>query len=144
MVSLNIEFPVVLIQIINFLLLMLVLNYLLYRPLREIIRKRADVFAGLRSRAAKLQEDLAADEAKVKDYTTESVKQALEKKAQQRFRGLEAQKELLARIKDESAADLEKARQKMADDITRAKASLDEEVQMFAWDIAGKILGRSL
>lgn len=143
MVSLAIDVSVV-VQIVNFLLLMLVLNYFLYRPLRKIIRDRADVFAGLRSRAANLQDDLAADEARIKEYTTDSVKLALEKKAFQRSKGMDAQKELVTRIKNEAAADLELARQKITEDVTRAKADLDKEIQNFAWEIAGKILGRSL
>lgn len=141
--SLSIDISVV-VQMINFLLLMLVLNYLLYRPLRKIIRDRAEVFAALRSRAAVLQNDLAADEARIKEYAADSLKLALEKKALQRGQGLEAQKELLARIKEESAAEMKQARRQMAADAAKAKSELDGEIQGFAWEIAGKVLGRRL
>lgn len=143
MVTLNINIALV-IQLVNFLLLMAALNYLLYRPLRKMVRERAEVFGDLRTRAAKLKGRLGESEARIKEYTAVSIKMALEKKAEVRMEGVAAQKELLSKKQAEAAADLERARGQLAMEVAAAKEALDQETQVFAWEIAGKILGRSL
>ncbi len=44
-------------QIVNFLLLMLILNTLLYRPIRNILKQRADKVGLLEEEAKKAQAD---------------------------------------------------------------------------------------
>lgn len=133
-----------LIQIINIIVLMVVMNAVLYKPVRTVLEKRGrkvdslnndiDAFtknAGLRQEEIdrKLQE--ARNKAKAELETARNAAHTVES-------------ETLATIRSRASADKETQLAAIKKEFETAKTELMGQVDGFAAEMAGKILGRSL
>jgi len=133
-----------LIQLINFLVLLAVLNILLYKPIRKVLAERQGKIADAKSRAEGVDQDvqvkMAEYEARLKEMKSGAADErgALVKEAQV-----------------EEAAILESARKDASETITAIKARiskeaadartiLQEQAKLLSVDICEKVLGRSL
>ncbi|MBU2490449.1 MAG: ATPase [Proteobacteria bacterium] len=133
-----------LLQVANFVLLIIVMNVILYKPIRSIVAQRRERMQGMREeigtsldaaeqKRRTLEENLA--EARV---AGQSKKEELTREAEQ------AEKELIARINEEAARELGEMRGRVTAQVAEAKAKLEAEVEGFAQSISAKILGRAL
>jgi F-type H+-transporting ATPase subunit b len=132
------------IQIINFILLIGILNFILYRPIRKILSERKEKVSGLESSIEKSENDAKeksdAFALGLKDARAEGVK----KKESLLQEAAKKEKEIISKINDEAAAELAKVRDKIAGDAEGVRASLQKEIDAFATDIGKKILGRAI
>lgn len=134
----------VFIQIVNFLVLIWVLNMALYRPIRNILLQRREKVAGLEgnieSAGARMQEKDAALAQGIKDARTKGLreKDALIKEAEAE------EKEIVGRINEKAQAELARVKEKIAKEAEQVRDSLMKEVDAFAKDIGQKILGRAV
>jgi F-type H+-transporting ATPase subunit b len=130
--------------IINFLLLVFLLNLVLFRPIRKVLKERqakldaeaADI--GLletqgQGLASEIKEKLAAARREGAG-TREALKQE----------GAAAEAALLAEVKRETDLEWSRVEQQIKDDLTRARKALKAQIQSFAQLLAAKILGREL
>jgi len=134
----------VFIQIINFLFLIWVLNLVLYRPIRTVIRQRKEKEEGLKQSI-----DGLADAAREKDEAFASgIREA-------RVRGLKQkeamvaeaeaeEKRIIAEINEKAQADLAAVRGKLAVEVDGVRSRLEKEIDAFADAIGQKILGRAV
>ena len=133
-----------LVQMVNFLVLMVVLDKLLYKPILKVLDERDARIAGGQEETKEL---LEKGDAIFADYTDKiheakvdalSVKNAARKEATSQGNG----------IVDESRKEAEKIiaqiQQEMAVEIDKAKKELEPELQSMAADIAEQILGRKV
>lgn len=138
----NIDWTVA-VQIINFLILIFVLNLVCYKPIRGILRQRKAKVEGLTGGIQSAEQDA---ESKNQAFT-DGVKQA-------RAKGQKAKEQLLQAAADEeraivdeinakAKADLEAIKAKIGSDMNAVKAALEKEVGSFADAITQKILGRA-
>ncbi len=143
MVSINVDWTI-LWQLANFLVLIWLLNTIVYKPVRNILQKRATLTAELKSDIENSQESAREDQAVL-------VLRQLETKGQ----GMQIWEELKKKAQTEELAKLQEAmrrnneflsqqRAEINSQIELAGAKLDHEVEQFAREIAGKILQRSL
>jgi F-type H+-transporting ATPase subunit b len=132
------------IQIINFGILVLVLNLFLYKPLRAVLAKRREEIASSRERTGavdqQVQEKVAQYEARLRDAKAEvGAKRAdLVKEAQAE------ETTVLDKARAEAAASLASIRERIAKESADARAMLQQQAQALSGDICEKILGRSL
>ena len=143
MITLDINISAI-IQCLNFLFLIWAMNMIVYRPIRKILRKRAEVVAQLGADITRDFDSAASDQETIKE------KQLLVRQEGMRLREdkkLSAREEELKQLQiagQESDKYLEAWREKMQAELVTAKQSLEGQIQVFAKDLAGKILQRSL
>jgi F-type H+-transporting ATPase subunit b len=133
----------VVIQLINFIFLIIILNILLYKPIRKIIAQRKEKFSDLQNHIDQSTQDAQekndAFNAGVRDARS---KGAAEKEARIQA-GAEEEKRVIDEISQKNQADLQEIRVKIAADTEKVRESLQAEVDAFAADIGQKILGRA-
>ncbi len=131
------------VQLVNFLVILTVLNLILYRPIRGIIKKRAEVMD------EKLRgiEGFAADaDAKLRSYkealsgsraAAQGVRMSLKEE------GLASETAALSRAAAEAAEKLAAARKEIETQKQSALKSLRADVAGYAKDVAHKVLSRA-
>ncbi|MBM9511439.1 ATP synthase F0 subunit B [Desulfogranum marinum] len=132
------------IHIINMIVLMLVLNAILYKPVLGILEKRKqkvdsmhDQVAQLEQRARNRQLDL---DRKMREGSGKAKKALDAARASAQAAGAEK----LAAIRQESDGEKEKQMAEIRTQVEAARKDLQAKTEGFARDMAGKILGRSL
>ncbi len=127
-----------------FLFMIFAMNHLLYRPIREIIKKRNEKFAGYEADIAstlnKIDERVNDIEARVKDARRDG----FQKKDEIKEKGLNEEKTILAQAAGEAEAEIQKVRDRIKDEISSARETLKEDLAVFSAEVAQKVLGRSL
>lgn len=134
----------VFIQIVNFLFLIWVLNLVLYRPIRNVIRQRKEKEDGLKQHI-----DALADEAREKDEAfasgiREARARGLKRKEALMVEAAEEEKRIIAEINEKAQAELGAVREKLAAEVGGVRAQLEKELDAFADAIGQKILGRAV
>lgn len=131
-------------QIINFIVIIVALNVVLYRPIRDILKKRQErinsLNSGIDGAAAQAQEKERALEAGIAKARNEGVreKEALTQAAE------EEQKRIIGEINEKAQKDLEGLRASIAKEMVAAREELSKEVEAYAAMIGEKILGRAV
>lgn len=129
------------IQFINFVLTIVVLNALLFSPIRGIIRKRKELMAGQLDSIEKFNEQASV---KVRDYEKAldvARKQAVEVRSEMRQAGVVEEQKILSTAGEKAAKTLRDAQADIAKQVSAAMAQLTKEVDGFAQKAADKILG---
>lgn len=132
------------IHIINMIVLMIVLNNILYRPVQSILLKREEKRESLNKDVEQFEENARYRQEEVDRKMREASRKAKEALDGARSEAQAVGDEKLSAIRAE--ADGEKAKQ-LADirsQVESAQKELQEGTAEFARDMAGKILGRSL
>lgn len=139
MINLDASFVV---QLVNFLIILTVLNLILFRPIRGIIKKRAEVMA---ERLKAIEDFTAQAEAKMTGYRqalaaargeAQAVRAALKEE------GLAQEASVLAAATQRAASQLAAARQEIEAQKSAALAALQGQVAGFAKQVAAKVLAR--
>lgn len=134
----------VLVQIVNFILLVLILNVVLYKPIRGILAKRRETIDGLNESIDASEENVREVEetfaAGIKEARAKGVelKDALIDEASQE------EKRIVSEITSRAQEDLAVVRDKISQEVVAVRESLKTEVDDFAQAIGEKILGRAL
>lgn len=143
MVSINLDISLV-IQLINFLLLILAMNWLLYRPIRKILTERRELMDRLKNKAAKAKAELDSGEAEKARLNAESLRQALHQKNEITARAASEEKSILAEAQEQAARQINDSRAKLQQAASAARNALAQDVGRIAKDMAEKILGRTI
>lgn len=140
MIDINIS---VFIQMANFLVLLVLLNFVLYRPLRAILKQRRERMEGL---AAEAQSFHLKREETDQELTQGRHKARAEGGAvrnELRDQGQAREKELLAKIQSEMDAESAQMAEQISAQIAQARQELMGQVESYSRVAAQKILGRS-
>jgi len=131
-------------QLINFIVLLVALNFILYRPLLAVMRERQQTIGGAFTDAKTAQEKM---QSLLEQYDT-SLADAKQKAAvaynalyQQ---GLDAQRDMMTGERAKAGELLDKARAEVASAAAAAKTELKKEAEKLAQDISAKLLGRAV
>jgi len=132
------------ISIVNFLVIIWALNAILYKPIRQILQKRKEMFDGL---DGDIKSSLAGAEEKNRAYST-GLKEARAKGLKEKEIFLQAaaeeEKGIIDEISRKNQKNLAEVQAKIEKDTEVAKAVLLDEVDVFAESISRKILGRAV
>jgi F-type H+-transporting ATPase subunit b len=132
------------IQMANFLLLILILNFLLYKPVLKIIDKRNKKIEESNEEVRSLDETI---DRKVAEYE-EKIRQARAEATVQRNaikeEGTEQSKEIIGNVRDEISKKMEGFKATMQKEADEAREVLREQTRTIAADISAKVLGRGV
>jgi len=130
--------------IINFLVLVFLLNVVLFRPIRKALKERQ---AKLDAQAAdiSLLETQGQDlDSEIKDKLAAARREGGGVREALKEEGAAAEASLLAEVKREVDLEWSRVEQQIKEDMARARKTLKAEAQSFAQLLASKILGREL
>jgi F-type H+-transporting ATPase subunit b len=134
----------VFVQIVNFILLIWLMNIVLYKPIRGVLARRKQKVEGLelgiRSSTENAREKEEAfntgiREARVKGV---SLKDSLVEDASSE------EKRIISELQEKAKNDLAEVREKISRDVAAARKELQKEIDVFAVTIGEKILGRAV
>lgn len=133
----------ILVQFVNFLITLFVLNQILLKPVREMIRKRKEMMAG---QMANIEKFTADAESKLKNYEeqlAEARKQGNDIRAQFREDAVAEETKMLSSAGEDAAATLKAARADIDSQVKAAMEALSKDVEGFAAKATDKILGQA-
>ncbi|MDD5723060.1 MAG: hypothetical protein PHY29_04885 [Syntrophales bacterium] len=129
---------------VNFLVLILILNFLLFKPVLKTIEKRNKKIGESQEEVRSLDETI---ERKMAQYE-ERIRQARAEAAIQRDavkeEGTEQGKETIGKVRDEISKKLEGFKARLQKETDEARVSLREQTKMIAAEISEKVLGRGV
>ncbi len=133
-----------LIHIVNMIVLMVVLNSILYKPVLGILEKRKEKIDSLRDEVVQLEDRAKSRQEALNKKMLEASGRA--KKALDEARGgaQAVGAEKLAAIRKESDGMKEQRLSEIRSQVDAARKDLQDKTEEFAKEMAGKILGRSL
>ena len=131
-------------QFLNFIIIMVVLNRLLFRPLRAVLQKRRDEIGGSHQRAKSLSEEIQAKLSAYEIQLEEARKKATEVKNALRQEGLDQERSLVEEAQEAAQNRKESIRDQIATDAATAKMSLKDQVHALGMEISHKVLGRAV
>ncbi len=133
-----------LIQMANFLIFLILMNFVLYRPIRRIVAERKRVVLERQEGIEKIEEltraGLSDYDSKLKEARLTGARRIQELKAA----GYEQEKELLRQISEQTAGKVQNLREKIQKDVAVARKELKQQVKTFSGELAQKILGRKV
>ncbi len=132
----------IVVQIVNFLLLIWILNMVLYKPIRKILLERKEKIAGLQGVIDGSDQEVVEKE---KAYS-EGVRQARAAGQKEKEALIQAaadeEKAIVGKINESAQAELKAVKEKIGQEVGTVKAALEQEIDAFADAIGQKILGR--
>jgi len=134
----------ILIQIINFLFLVFALNVVLYKPIRNILRKRKANVDDLATSIEDFENQAQAKDTAYKTGIRDARVTGLKEKDRFIENAREEERAIIDDINKRAQAELVKVREKIAQEAEGVKASLEKEMETFASAIGEKILGRAV
>ncbi len=131
-------------QAANFILLVFLLNFVLYRPIRNILKQRKEKVDGLEQTIQGSTSDLAEKESTYAAGIREARKKGMLEKDALVQAATDEEKQILEKINADALEELNAVKAKVKQEAEAAKAALLEEVDTFANEIGKKILGRAV
>lgn len=131
-------------QLLIFLVVLVGLNHLVFKPVLRLIRLRRDRTKGAEETILKLAEKT---ESLLKEYETKMVKakqEGFSLKEAIRREGEEQGKKIVEEAKQAAMSQLETVKKEMAKETERAGKKLEEEAKQLSRSLAEKLLGRAL
>jgi F-type H+-transporting ATPase subunit b len=132
------------IQIINFIVLIFILNRLLYKPLLGMLDKRKQQFAESEAEIKRLQETVEQKMAAYEEKLHQVKATAIEQKNEIIRQGAEEAKGIVDGARSEVPGLMEQFQARIAKEIDAAKRTLAGQSQRLSVEIAEKVLGRRL
>lgn len=132
------------IQIVNFLVLIFILNVLLYKPILGMIDKRKKQFEDSAAEIRRLQETVQNKMAVYEEKLQQAKATAVEEKNEIIRQGSDEAKTIIDAVRTEIPGMMERFHGRMDGEINTAKKILTDHTQELSVEIAEKILGRSL
>ena len=129
------------VHLINFLVLIALLNYILFKPLLRTLSEREDHIKGALNSAEAMniekENQLREIEGKLTE-TRDKAKTVFEKLSRE---GLASQKEFVERIQKDAAEMTRKAREDIQREVKKTKESMKGEIEAFSKMIVEKMVG---
>ena len=134
----------VFVQIVNFVFLILVLNAVLYKPIRKILLQRKEKISGLEQSVETFTKDAQEKDESYLGGIKEARAKGLIEKENIMQSASDEEKEIIAKINKKTQADLEVVREQIKKDAGQVSVFLEKEIDSFAEAIRQKILGRAV
>lgn len=132
------------VQIVNFLLLVWVLNKVLYRPIRGVLLERKGKISGFEQTISGNLESAKEKEVAFQAGVKEARAKALKEKEAIKAKASEEEKRIIAEINQKALVELQEARAKIAAEAKNVRQELQKEVDAYSEEICQKILGRAV
>jgi len=131
-------------QIINFLLLVFLLNVVLFRPIRNALKERQAKLLAQETEINLLTDQGRSLEDEIKEELAAARRAGAGARETLKQEGAQAEATLLEEVKRQAELEWATVEKKIQADMAKARASLQKQAQSFAQLLATKILGREL
>jgi F-type H+-transporting ATPase subunit b len=131
-------------QIINFLLLVFLLNVVLFRPIRKALKDRQATLLAQETEINVLTDKGRSLEDEIRDELAAARRDGAGARESLKQEGAQAEATLLEEVKRQAELEWATVEKKIKADMAKARASLQTQAQSFAQLLATKILGREL
>jgi F-type H+-transporting ATPase subunit b len=131
-------------QIINFLLLVFLLNVVLFRPIRKALRDRQAKLLAQDTEINVLTDKGRSLEDEIKEELAAARRAGAGAREALKQEGAQAEATLLEEVKRQVETEWGTVEKKIKADMAKARTSLQKQAQTFAQLLATKILGREL
>ena len=131
-------------QIINFIVLIFLLNIILYKPIRSVLIQRQEKINGLEESIESCTTDVVEKEDAFAAGIREARAKGVKEKEALLADAAEEEKKIIQEINEKAQANLSEIRKKNEKDAEGVRVSLSKEVSGFADAIGQKILGRAI
>jgi F-type H+-transporting ATPase subunit b len=131
-------------QIANFLVLLLILNFILFRPIRRVLARRADEMNSRQKTIDDYQEQAEKNEKGIEEGVVQARKEGYTEKEALKTQGLEGEREILQEAGGGVEQKHNAAKKEIESKIAVARETLEGQVANFSDELAQKILGRSI
>jgi len=131
-------------QIINFLLLVFLLNVVLFRPIRNALKERQAKLLAQETEINLLTDQGRSLEDEIREELAAARRAGAGARETLKQEGAQAEVTLLEEVKRQAELEWATVEKKIQADMAKARASLQTQAQTFAQLLATKILGREL
>ena len=132
------------IQMASFIFLVIMLNIILYRPIRRILIRRKNEISSTEEITRDLRRKAGNYSKEYEDNLSDTKKKGLKEKDGLKNKGMEEEREMLRQTYSSVEERIQKARNDIQERIAHARQSLETESESFSRDLAEKILGRDI
>lgn len=132
------------IQMINFLILLWILNRFLFKPILDLLDERRGRIQASEERVQNLEAQAAQKWEAYQRQLQEAKIEANTEKERIKQEGIEAERKLLDEVRAETYQVMEEARLKIEEEVSNARQFLRSQAEGIAMEMAEKILGRGL
>jgi F-type H+-transporting ATPase subunit b len=132
------------IQVINFLILIAVLNWLLVKPTLRVLEERRARVEGSEEEARRLTDEADKNIAEYERGLAEARIDAGKQKERIRTEGIERENEIIRAAREQSRKTVEDMKQRIEKEAHEASSVMKNEVKALSAQIAEKVLGRSI
>lgn len=141
MLEINIS---LLIHIANFLVLVLVLDVILYKPVRRILSQRNQEMDSLQEAIEDYNNKAIQNEQGIEEKMVQARRDGSREKEHFKNQGREEETKLLEQASSSAEGKITEARKEIQTDMAKVQKALEEDISCFSTDLAEKILGRSV
>jgi len=138
---LKIEIVWFLVQLTNFLILLILLNIIIFRPLLQLFKERDNRTRGFLDEVRRMDEEKEGILSQINKRISEANEEAKRIREELRGQGIKANKQILEVAHKEAIEMSEKARVELEAEVKRTKERLRADVEMFANEIVKKLVG---
>ena len=132
------------IQIVNMVVLMFLLNGVLYKPVKKILKERSEKLQGMQNEISDFEKNARLRQEEVDAKMAKASGKAKDALDSARAEAQAAGDEKLAAIKAEADGSKDEKLAEIRSQVESARKELQAGLEGFATEMAGKILGRSL
>lgn len=131
-------------QFVNFMILMVVLNALLFKPLRAALKARKETIEGSKAKVQDIDEQVQAQIARYEAQLQEARQHGSQERSALRKTGQQEEVRILGEANRSAAERLQTITAQIQDEANSARQALRGETEALAKEIAGKVLGRAV
>jgi len=131
-------------QIVNFLLLIFILNVLLYKPILRVMDERKKRLQDSEDEIKALQQTIERKTAEYEEKIRLAKLEAMNQRNEIQKEGAEEGKKIIDAAKEDIAKMMEEFQAKMAREMEEARLILNTQSRVLSMEIAEKVLGRSI
>ena len=131
-------------QFINFFVLLFFLNKLLYRPLVAIMNERREKIESGNSRAREIEAEVDEKMQRYQEQLSSAKSDAAQERAELRKAGHQQEAEITGEAQQKAVTRIKDIREQVGKEATEAGQVLNTEAKALAGQIAAKVLGRKL
>jgi F-type H+-transporting ATPase subunit b len=131
-------------QIINFLALVVILNMVLFRPIRNSLRQRQAALAAYEAALERLAGLSQGIDEEIVGNLAAARRQGVGQRDGLKQEGSQEEASLLDQVKQELDANWTRVEAQIKKDVAKARNTLKAQAKSFAQELAAKILGRKL
>ncbi|MDR2385997.1 MAG: ATP synthase F0 subunit B, partial [Deltaproteobacteria bacterium] len=128
----------------NFLILMVVLNIIFYKPLRKLMSSRNELIENLKTNAQIAKTRLEEGQAQQERFRVEVLQEGVKAQKELKEQGQAKETEILEETQKQAAEKIELAREAINLQVEKVRAELQSEAQDLANHLVNKLLGREV